>query len=293
MWSQVTSIFIEPEVERRRAAGVFDEIEVDGIFRFIVLMSHDGQSRVLFNREFRGTVLATPLREVTEGEEVLVEDLGEVAGFEPDLDEPGTPYVAGLLTSTGWTLCFQLGGPMHPDARPTFELAAAFAATARHALKTGHVAVALDNACSAVELLAKAELLLAPRPVADRIADETSKRRNHKAIHEPFADWARLGNVPSDFSSLLGRLFQLRAAARYQNRDLARELKTDEAETLLHRMTNMETHVGSGVNGERGSDQSYNVWATRDIRAGEMVADDSFTVRRGERQKALASVRRT
>lgn len=271
LFQDVLDRYIVAEVERRQETGEWTDDT--GLYRFQVLMPPDGENEVRLNEQVRGTIQAVATRAIEKGEEVVVEDFSGVKGYEPLPEDAGVPHVTAFLHRDGWSLAFEFSY-RHPRRFEHLELATGFAATARDALAADRLNVALDNAFSAVELLAKAELLSCHPTIEAALAASS-----HGAVATPYSLWARLDNTDPRFVRLLYRLQELRPAGRYLNKALA--LKDDEPESLLTLLAEMEAHVRRVVEGAdtREGPHGFNVIATRDIKAGQLVMRSDFTLR--------------
>jgi uncharacterized protein (UPF0332 family) len=81
------------------------------------------------------------------------------------------------------------------------------------ALQAGALSAFVDNLYSAMELLAKAELVLS--------AGHDPHTRKHSTIRAQFNKWGHLGNVEAEHVRLLNDLGRLRPKARYLEGSLA------------------------------------------------------------------------
>lgn len=271
LFQDVLDRYIVAEVERRQETREWTDDM--GLYRFQVLMPPDGENQVRLNEQVGGTIQAVATRAIEKGDGVVVEDFSGVKGYEPLPEDIGVPHVTAFLHRDGWSLAFEFSY-RHPRRFEYLELATGFAATAGEALAADRLGVALDNAFSAVELLAKAELLSCHPTIEDALAASS-----HGAIATPYALWARLDNTDSRFVHLLYRLQELRPAARYLKKALA--LRDGEPESLFSLLAQMEVHVRRVVEGADTGEgpHGFNVIATRDVKAGQLVMRTDFTSR--------------
>jgi len=262
--------FVLPEVLRRREIGEWsDDI---GIYRFQVLLHPERQLEVRLNEEIGGTVEATATRPMEKGEDVVLEDISGVKGYKPMLDDEGVPHITAFAHRDGWSVAFNFNY-RHPRRFEYLESGQQFAETAREALGAERVGVALDNAFSAVELLAKAELLSCHPTIEAALSSHS-----HGGVATPYSLWARLENTDPRFVRLLYRLQELRPAGRYLNKELA--LKEGELEELFERLGEMEEHVKRIAEDEIGpGPHGFNVVATRELKAGQIVTRSDFALK--------------
>jgi hypothetical protein len=273
LFADMDEHFIAPEVTRRRETGEWSAD--DRVWRFQVLMPPDGENEVRLNEQVSGTVEAVATRALEQGEDVMLEDISGVKGYEPRPEDAGVPHVTAFAHRDGWSIAFEFSY-RHPRRFEYLELAGGFAATAHEALAAGRLGVALDNAYSAVELLAKAELLSCHPTIDDALV-----ANSHGGVATPYSLWARLDNTEAGFVRLLYRLQELRPAGRYLNKQLA--LNDGEPDDLFKQLSEMEAHVRRVVDGQetvRGDGpHGFNVIAAREVRAGQLVTRDDYTLR--------------
>ena len=277
LFQEMLSRFVEPEVSRRQEAG---EWPADaGIYRFQVLFHQEREPEVRFNERVGGMLQAVAARAIEKGEDVMLEDIAGVKGYEPRAEDNGVPHVTVFAHRDGWSLAFEFNY-RHPRRFEYLANGSEFAATAREALSAGRLGVALDNAFSACELLAKAELLSCHPTIEDALA-----ANSHGAVATPYSLWARLDNTDARFVRMLYRLRELRPAGRYLNKEL--KVDADQASELIALLTEMEQHVARVANGEDDgeSPRGFNVIAARDIKAGQVVWRGDYTLRQPKRQR--------
>jgi len=83
---------------------------------------------------------------------------------------------------------------------------------------------------------------------------------------------------------LLYRLQELRPAGRYLNKELV--LRDGEAEEIFALLSEMEQHVRRVAEGQDCGEgpHGFNVIATRDIKAGQLVGRSDYTLRPPKRR---------
>lgn len=261
--------FIRPELKRRVEGG--DLSSTDTVVRFQLLLPDGVAPIIRLNDEVGGTVTAISTRAMGAGEEVTVADIGGITAYEPRGEDAGIPHVSAFLHSGGWSLVFQFSQG-HSSRFEFLERADQFLATARDALIGGRIAPFFDNAFSACELLAKAELL-SGRPTIDLVLNSKS----HSAIRSSYSLWAHLGNTDMRYSQLLHRLNDVRDPARYLRGD--EDLTEGEAEATLELLGDMREHVQGRVAGSASDHDRFFVYATRELKAGQLVTEGDFSPR--------------
>jgi hypothetical protein len=211
-------------------------------------------------------------RAFSRGDEVTLENVDRVTGYESRPEDAGVPHLTAFAHSGGWSLVFEFGGG-HPSRTDFLERAREFLATAQGAAQAGRLGPFVDNAFSACELLAKAELL-SSQPSVELVLDSGK----HDAIARPYHAWAKLGNTDARFPRLLSRLLELRGPGRYLDRDLT--LDADAIREILALLEAMEAHITEVVDGSRRSlkADTQNMIAKRPLRAGQLVTSDDVTI---------------
>lgn len=266
----MVSRYVLPEVERRKAAGTF---RVEAVTRFQVLFGDERDAEVRLNQDVGGSIVATATRAIAAGEEVAVDDISGISEYTPRDQDAAVPHVTAFAHRGGWSIVFEFGRGGHSDRFEFFHLGIEYLETAREALQAARLRPAIDNAFSACELLAKAELL-SNSPTVEVVLSSSS----HNAVARPYHTWAKLGNTDVRFAKLLGRLTQLRVSARYRERDLG----VDHAgvDEILELLEEMRSHVEAQLQEESHPDEAnvFYVYATRAIQAGEIVRRGDFSI---------------
>lgn len=275
LFQQLLELFVGPEMKRLQAAD--PSAEGLAVHRFLILMPPGQRPIVKLNDAFGGVVEARHTRDLVKGEEVGPEDIDGVSSFEPHDDDRGQPFIAGFAHSAGWSVIFRLGW-QHEMAAPYLKLGQEFAATAKEALAAHRIGVALDNAHSAAELFAKSVLLSAPPAMTEKVINSSK----HSHIVDRFNQWTALDNAPREFTTVLGRLQALRGSARYLNKPLM--ITDEEVAGLFRRLDEFEAFAENEITGDNPR-TSFNVIATRDIRAGELVGLDAATIEHPQRRE--------
>ena len=207
--------YIAPEIRRRQMAG-----ELGSSFRL-------DKAQVVFYPDDRPFVVRLN-SEVKDHFDLWNEPAD---GVQSDEDDPDSAHVMLILHPAYrlFALDFIYNKPM---VRRHTARAGEFLLIAEHAAAQGVLGAFVENAFSAAELLAKAQLLRLGRDPGFR------EKTNHKAIKTRFDQYARFGGVEPQFAAALNRLQRLRGAARYLEGDL--ELTPDEAQELLKTLRAMQ-----------------------------------------------------
>jgi HEPN domain-containing protein len=248
---------VQPEANRRADAGTMERGEP--IYRAQVLFYVDRKTVVRLNEEVGGSMRARATRPIAKGETVTVADVYDLSDYQlPEADRDAAHFTL-LLHSKGWSLAFD-GRYNRVRADEHVGAADEFVESARRALDSGALRAFVDNAYSAAELLAKAELLPLPDP--------TLLTGRHGTIGSNYNLWARIGNTEQRFADLLNRLGELRGPGRYLRKALS--LDASAARQMLATLDEMRVHAGAVVS-DSSPRAGFSVYAHRVIRRGEVV----------------------
>ncbi len=240
VFDQIVSLWVLPELRRRGLPAERAEIH-----RAVVVMDPRAGLRVLLNDEASVIVEVGFTRPVRAGEVVTESDIGEVRRIRPDL----------MTEDAAWALIVRVGISLYAafDFRRYRGTAKRLLALAREYLETAHAAQSrelvgptIENAYAAAELAVKAQMLLYRAP--ERLVT------GHKGRRDWIAQWAALGNAPSEHGSTLGQLGRLRPPARYGDTELEIDL-ADLAE-ILEAVEQMVTHAQAEASDSPGTAHS-------------------------------------
>jgi hypothetical protein len=199
-------IWINPELERRRAAGV-----IGPDFQLAsaqVVLEVDRPPIVRLNEEIKTIMMAEVTRPVVEkGERLAAEDIRSLQ-FHLTEDDPNAAHFTLVNTGGIWWMSFDF---RYNRARilKHLDTAEEFAACADFAVSQGFTRSTVDNLFSAAELTARAVLLSLPD------ARLLQPKLSHGYVESQFNSFGRLGNVETDFMQAFNRLRDRRSVARY------------------------------------------------------------------------------
>jgi hypothetical protein len=240
LFTDIVERFVAPEMTLRETNG--ESPAGTPVYRFQVLLPPNRPIEVRLNYEVGGDAFAKAARPVEMGQKVTTEDIAGIEKYIPRSEDAGIPHVTAFAHRAGWSIAFDFGY-RHPRRHDFLALGHQFAESAREALAAGRVGVALYNAFSAAELLAKAELLSCAPTIEAALA-----ARSHGSVRERYNLWGRLESTDRRFVKLLNRLWDLRQPARYLDGEL--RLKEGEPEELFAVLAEMEAHVDAVATGD-------------------------------------------
>lgn len=220
---QCFELFIEPELERRRNAGVLSD--AFQLLAVQVVFHAGGPAEVRFNEEVNGHAEVRASRGFDRGEEVTFDDLEEIEGFTLTDEEPDAAHITMFRLRSGWTI--------HADFRFNATRVANHTAAAQEFLDSaaenvsqGRLRPFVEDIFAAVELMATCELLF--------IADQDvlrSRRSRHRHVSSQYNRMGKFGTVEQRFVRLHNRADGLRRSARYLHASLS--LGEEEAREML------------------------------------------------------------
>lgn len=218
---QALSLWIKPEIERRREAGSL-AVDFELMAAQVVFAPGVELPVVRLNQEVVAVMRVRAKGPIEKGDPVTDAQIDGIDAIElTDLDADSGHVTIQRLRDQ-WFVSFDFRRNASTSVQ-TVAAADEFLSTARYALCEGLMHAFADNLFSATELLAKASLLLHK----DRL--RTTKK--HQAILRPFKLWGHLGNTKSEYVRLLNDLARMLAPARYLDSDL--ELGQAEARHML------------------------------------------------------------
>ncbi len=246
VFRQALDLWVTPEIERRRSAGlIHGDLRLNG---FQVIMpsrrEHAAENDfVRINEEVRIVLQVKALKDVDKGQLVRLGEVEPTGGMKLSEDEdPNAGHFTALNLGGQW----QIGFDFRRDkahVQSLLKLAREFYASAKLCIERNLLGPAVDDLHGAAELAAKAELLL-----FGSFAYE--KPKDHGVLNSRYSEWARLGNAPTAGNTALSVLSRQRAAARH----LEGRLNIKDLGGLCENVDTLITHVEEGL-GETSYEQ--------------------------------------
>lgn len=197
-------ISFAPEIRRRRDAGsIGDDFFLNAAQ---LIQPEEGPGFVRVNDEVQGLAYLKMDRAVQKGESVTFADMRHLESFDVAEEELNCGHFTIFWHGMGWIGTFDFRSSRE-RARQTLKLAEEFLQSARFCADQGFSGPSIDNLFSACELVSKAHLMLH--------RDRSVKSKKHAQIASAINNWGRLGNIDPDFLSVLNRVSNERASARY------------------------------------------------------------------------------
>jgi hypothetical protein len=192
LFEEVLDLWIHPEIERRRAAGLLPDDFL--VYKAQVVLNLDAPTQVRLNHEVVAAARLKVNRPIRKGEIVTVGDVDEIADIQlTDLD-PNAGHVTLVLLRDTWHIRFDF---RYNAARITamLDTARQFLDCASVALEKEHLRAFVDNLFSATELMAKGELL--------QSHEEFLTSKKHDLVFVRYSHWSYLGNADQRYAQLL------------------------------------------------------------------------------------------
>lgn len=205
LWNQAWELWIAPEVEARRKAGRLSPgVELRAVQ---VIFDPDAAAlEVRLNEEVRAVSEVKVEGRIETGQAIFVDQVQGISSVELTDHDPDAGHFTALRLTDYWYIAFDFRRHATRVGRMVAR-AQEYLSVAGGALQAGALAAFVDNLYSAMELLAKAELVLS--------AGHDPHTRKHSTIRAQFNRWGHLGNVEAEHVRLLNHLGSLRPKARY------------------------------------------------------------------------------
>lgn len=216
---QAFEVWINPEVERRRAEG---RVAVGFVVNAAQIVMNVGKQPVVrLNDEVKLVVKVPPLAKPYRfGDLVKWSEVTEIA-LGPDDVNAG--HMTVIRNGGEWLLAFDFRYNAE-KANDCLDVAKEFLETAKQALEHGRLRPFAENLFGAAELAVKAKLLTMPD-------EEILKTKKHGLVAGKYNRWVKHGNARSENAKLLNRLGNMRSSARYLDGSFA--LATKDAQEML------------------------------------------------------------
>jgi len=209
VYNNFMALFFNPEIAKRKALGLLNDDFT--LYAAQVILFPNGDPNIIrLNDEVSAAVRLKPGVDHTR------------AGFWPTISEVDTfqlnetqfmncGHVTMVLLHGGYQLSFDFQYN-NQFCKEHLNIAEQFLNTSRYAIDNNHVMAFIDNSFSAIELLAKANLLLEAN-------QNVSGKTNHNQIKQAFNNRFRYSETEFEVSqrAVFNRLSDQRSKARYLN----------------------------------------------------------------------------
>lgn len=234
LYQQVMDIWVNPEIEKRRKIGkINDNFTLSKIQ--IVLSLDQRKNKVRLNEQVKAIVKSKINKPIKKGDSVYESDIDSIENIELTNKDSNCAHITLLFFKNNWTISFDF---RYNKERIKEHIAASkeFYEAAKFNLDNNLLRPFFENAFASAELSAKGILLMLP----DK---KILFGRDHKDRLSKFENWAKLGNVKSEFNSTLSRLSSLRDSARYIHSDAYKKENPQIILNTLKEMINFAEEV--------------------------------------------------
>ena len=223
LFDQVLSIWVNPEIERRKQAGLIGDKFV--LWAAQVIMDPSGPEQVRLNDEAQGIFKLQNLPDDSTVSPATFHNItGDIKEFTLAKDDcPNAGHITLIRHMKGFFIAFDFlynAAVIADHVRTAQE----FLDEAKAALSSKRIKAFVANLHVATELTAKSLLLRHP----DKNL-MTSKK--HSYVLSKYNEYSKQGNTEQRFAQLLNNLANLRNAARYPNNSFS--VTQEQAEQML------------------------------------------------------------
>lgn len=227
VFQQAIDIFAIPEIEKRKKMNslpsnfIIDKVQ-------IIFSLKSGRNYVRLNKEVKAIIRCKVNRGITKGEPIYEKDVDDIESIELAKGDSDYAHITILLFRGNWVISFDFKYNQKM-ARDHIEASREFYESAKDNLEKGRLRSFFENAFASAELCAKSILLSIP----DK---KILTNKSHDNTKTYFKNWASLGNVKVEYSTILSKLNSLRSSARYLVSD---NYKKEDPKKILLIIKNM------------------------------------------------------
>lgn len=237
IFTQIISIYVNPEIARRVEAGLMAAGTT--LTKIQVILFDDGRNQVRLNEEVKATWKVKLKKGVRKEKGDPIYD-NEVEQFQPaellddDLD---CAHVTMISVADRWQISFSFQYNQK-TARAHLEAAEEFFASAKESMANGRFRPFVDNLFSSSELAVKALLLSLPM-------DGIKASRRHSNLHSNYNRLGHSGMVPEELTAAFNTLDKGRYPARYLDANF--NLTAADAQKLLDAVRGIIDHAKARI----------------------------------------------
>lgn len=228
---QTLKVWVNPELERRKAAGEFkDEFVLKAAQ---VIFSVGGKNIVRVNGEVKAIVEAKINRPIKKGEVIFNKDVEDIKSFRLVDEEKDFGHITVVHLTKGWFVGFSFIYDVS-KSKQLYDIGIEFMKSAYSDLENKRYRPFVESALIAAENLAKARLYLIPD-------QEIRKAKTHGLVHGKVNSYARTDSIIRvSYKDGFNKLVKLRDKARY-SQDFS--LKHEEAEKIYESLKEISHEV--------------------------------------------------
>lgn len=234
-FNETMSLWILPEIEQRQTQGL---IPTPFALKYaqVVFYPPPFSKRIVRLNEEVQAILKVKLKgrkSVQKGDLIKFSEIGNIESIRLTESEPDAAHITIIKFGNCWVFTFDC---RYNKAKVSKHLAVAkeFIELARFAFNNKHWSAFVDVCYSAIELLAKAELMLMP-------LKEIIETRRHEVIRGKYNWFVNLGNAKIDYKNALNELAKMKPSGRYLRSPLS--ISDGKAKRYLEIIDDMKKYV--------------------------------------------------
>lgn len=234
-FNETMSLWVLPEIEQRQKKGLAPRPLILRCAQVVFYPPPFSKRIVRLNEEVQA-ILKVKLQSgktVQKGDLVKITDVDSIKGIRLTESEPNAAHITMIRFGNHWFFTFDF---RYNKAKASQHLTVAkeFIELAHFAFNNRYWSAFVDVCYSAIELLAKAELMLMP-------LKETIETRKHEVIRTKYNWFVNLGNAKIDYKTTLNELAKMKPSARYLRSPLS--ISNGKAKSYLEIIEDMKKYV--------------------------------------------------
>jgi len=225
LFQQTMDVWILPEIDKRRhEKRLPDNFNLN---RAQIIFSLDrGWTKVRLNEEVKAIAEVKVRVSMNKDEPIYEHEVDDIKSIKLTDQDPNSAHITLMLFRNMWVIAFDFRYNKK-RIKNHIEAAKEFLESAKDDLSENRLRPFFENSFACAELAAKAILLQLP--------DRTILHgKDHDSRIGKFRKWADLGNVKTEYSTMLSKLESLRSSARYLcSTQYKKENPSDIVKTLV------------------------------------------------------------
>ena len=227
VFQQVMDIFVIPEIERRKKLNKLpSDLRLEKIQ--IIFSIKSGRNYVRLNREVKAIIKCKVNKSIKKGDIIYDRDIDEIESIELTKGDLNYGHFTLLYFKGNWIVSFDFIYNKD-EIKKHIEASTEFYESAKENLEKNRLRPFFENSFASAELSTKGIILSLPNK---KLFDG----KNHEERVDFLNDWANLGNVKIEFSTILSKLYSLRSSARYLSSDNFKKENPKEILSILKEM---------------------------------------------------------
>jgi len=233
VFDQVMSLWILPEIERRKKENIIKEGFM--LSKAQILFSHyRSYPKIRLNQQVKAIAKGKANRDIEKGEIVYEKDIQDIENIQLTEQDPNYSHITLLLFKGKWFISFDFRYNKK-RVKERLDASKEFLESARENINKNRLRPFFENSFACAELLTEALLIQ---------LFQQELLRSHKKRFNKIKAWAELGNVKEEYSDKLKKLWDLRGSARYMS---STEFKNENPKEYLDTLDEMYNFVEKSI----------------------------------------------